>query len=232
MPYDNYAATAYLTNSSNAAIAGTKYARAVEITVCYDGVMEGVSLNAQKLAGYTGVSFVLGMEDRNAVGGTTTFVVTADGKQVLQKLVRQGTFSTVVIPFGKAAVFNFAATVPSTGCDYLLLANPMAIGGAQPSAQQPAPQPAPSGGTPVLQLVSTTVSAGGQETALVTTAKNASVGIIIDYPDGSQVLVGPKRAGPDGHLVYTWQVPAGTHGTVHLVVDKGGAVAEGTFTVS
>jgi len=217
--------TAYLVNDDHAVIAGTKYAHAVQINTC--GVTQGVSINVQRLTGYRAISFVLGLEDQSPVNATMTLVVTADGNQVYKKLVRQGSISTVEIPFGKAQVFNFSAETSS--CEaYLLLANPVAL---PTGSTSPVPPSIPTGKITV-QFFSTTVTAGGQQVALVATASNASVTLVIDYPNGSQMVIGPRQAGPDGHLAVTWAIPSGVHGPIHVTVDSAGMVAQGSFTVS
>jgi hypothetical protein len=217
--------TAYLVNDDHAVIGGTKYPRAVEINTC--GPVQGVSINTRKLAGYRAISFVLGLEDRSPSDATMTFVVTADGNQVYKKLVRQGSLSTVQIPFDNAQVLNLSADTSS--CEaYLLLANPVALPGG---ATSPAPPPIP-GGKATVKLFSATVAPGGQQVALVATAGDASVTLVVDYPNGSQIVIGPMQAGADGHLALTWTIPSGVHGTVHVTVDSEGKVLQGTFSVS
>jgi hypothetical protein len=82
-----------------------------------------------------------------------------------------------------------------------------------------------------LTLLSTAVIPGGQQAALVVTAPGASVVIVVNYPDGSQTLVGPKRTAADGKLVYTWSTPKGMHGTVHVTVVSAAGVAQSSFSV-
>jgi hypothetical protein len=72
---------------------------------------------------------------------------------------------------------------------------------------------------------------GANQTVVVTTTANSWVTMVMTFPDSSQVVVGPKRAGSNGHLTYTWKIPAGQHGIVRLVV-VGASVAQGSFTVS
>lgn len=96
-----------------------------------------------------------------------------------------------------------------------------------------APPPAVVGvAAPTLKFLSATAAAGSQEVALVVAGKSASVSIVIDYPSGAQVVVGPKTAGADGHLVYTWTIPKGTAGKVVVTVVSGGKATQGTFTAS
>ncbi|MDB5057960.1 MAG: hypothetical protein JWO59_1432, partial [Chloroflexi bacterium] len=97
------------------------------------------------------------------------------------------------------------------------------------------PAPPPAAGTipaPTLKFLSATATAGSQAVALVVAGKNASVGIVIDYPTGVQVFGGLKTAGADGHLVYTWTIPKGTTGKVVVTVVSAGKVKQGTISVS
>ncbi|MDB5059105.1 MAG: hypothetical protein JWO59_2577 [Chloroflexi bacterium] len=100
---------------------------------------------------------------------------------------------------------------------------------AAPQAPPPAAGGVPA---PTLKFLSPTATAGSQEVALVVAGKNAAVGIVIDYPTGVQVVVGPKTAGADGHLVYTWTIPKGTTGKVVVTVVSAGKVKQGTISVS
>lgn len=96
--------------------------------------------------------------------------------------------------------------------------------------------PVPGAGTAqpgplVLKLAATSLAAGGQQTVQATAAKGAAVALVVDYPDGSQLVV-PGHAGADGHYAYSWAIPAAVHGTVKIWLDAGGSVAQATFTVS
>jgi hypothetical protein len=75
------------------------------------------------------------------------------------------------------------------------------------------------------------LAAGGQQTVQATAGKNASVALVVDYPDGSQLVV-PGHAGADGHYSYSWAIPGSVHGTVKVWLDAGGSIAHATFTVS
>ena len=54
--------------------------------------------------------------------------------------------------------------------------------------------------------------------------------VVITYPSGSQQVLGPKKAGADGHFAYSWVVPGGMAGIVHVVVVSS-SVAQATFTI-
>jgi hypothetical protein len=56
--------------------------------------------------------------------------------------------------------------------------------------------------------------------------------LVIDYPHGPQMVLGPKQAGPDGHLALTRTIPSGVHDTVHVTADIASKVAQSMFTVS
>lgn len=223
----NYDTTAFLVSDPSATIAGVKYARAVSINAC-DGNVEGVSLNTARLPGYKAISFDLGMVDRDSVTDAMTFTVTADGNPVYSKTLRQGQMFHVVAPFSKAQVLSFSANEIQGDCVQLIMGNPEALaGGAPPAGSGGATSP---GGATSLHIVSTTVLAGGLQQATVTTAKRASVTLVVTYPDGSQAALGPRQATSGGHLTFTWTVPAGLHGTVRVVAVSSG-VAQGTFQV-
>ena len=82
-----------------------------------------------------------------------------------------------------------------------------------------------------LTFLSASVSPGSQQAALVATAANASVVIVVTYPDGSQTVIGPKRTTADGKLVYTWSIPKNVHGTVQVAAVSAGGVAQSSFVV-
>jgi uncharacterized protein DUF642 len=91
----------------------------------------------------------------------------------------------------------------------------------------PGTQPAPL----TLTLASASLGAGAQQTVQATAAKGASVALVVDYPDGSQLVV-PGHAGPDGHYAYSWALPSSIHGTVKVWLDAGGSIGQATFSVS
>ena len=82
-----------------------------------------------------------------------------------------------------------------------------------------------------LAVGSASVTAGAKQTLTIVVGKGAALGLIIDYPDGTQV-VAPAHAGADGHYTYTWAIPATVHGTVHVLVDSAGTIARATFSVA
>jgi choice-of-anchor C domain-containing protein len=85
-------------------------------------------------------------------------------------------------------------------------------------------------GTVTLQLAAPTVTSGSQQTVQGAAGKNAAVALVVDYPDGTQ-LVAALKAGADGHYSHTWTVPASTHGLVQVLVDSAGKTARRTFTL-
>jgi len=138
--------------------------------------------------------------------------------------------------------FVFTATSASTTIEFQALFTKgywVALDNVQVRAIQP---PAASGtptpgagtgiitGTVTLQLAVPSLLAGGRQMVQGIAARNAAVALVVDYPDGTQLLV-PLKAGPDGHYTDTWAVPASVHGLVHVLVDSVGTSAHGSFTV-
>jgi len=203
-------------------IAGEHFARALIM-----GSLQTASFNTARIPGYGALQAQVGITDNSDAGTTAPLIITGDGKVLYSHVFTYGQVAVrIVVPFGKAQAITIANGL--AGSQNLLLANPVLL----PSgASTPPTAPGASSGKASLQFFSATATAGGQQTALITAAKNALVAIVIDYPDGTQVIVPSKRAGPDGHYAYTWTVPDGIHGLVHITVDAAGAVTQGTFTV-
>jgi hypothetical protein len=109
-------------------------------------------------------------------------------------------------------------------------ATPPAFGSGPGTGSGGSGAAANGGGKTTLKLFSASVASGGQETALITTGPNAMLTVVITYPSGSQQVLGPKKAGADGHFAYSWVVPGGMAGIVHVVVVSG-SVAQATFTI-
>ena len=98
----------------------------------------------------------------------------------------------------------------------------------------PAAQQAPPG---TLQFVSVTspVSRGGSATVVVQTSPAASCTIVVTYKSGpsSAQGLGPKQAGADGQVSWTWMVGSRTTpGDWPITVTCGGQTIETTFTVT
>ena len=89
----------------------------------------------------------------------------------------------------------------------------------------------PSSSALSLTFLSATVSSGSQQVAQIVASKNALIGIVIDYPNGTQD-VKQVKAGADGHLIYMWSIPKGIDGQVTVTVVSRGKSATGTFAVS
>jgi len=230
-----YFHSAYLASDAKVLVAGTHYARAVELLSLNENHPASASINTQRLAGYVAVRFALGLKDSDDTTATMTFTATADGAQVYRRVLHQGALATqVTIPFGTARVIAFRAIKnddPKSAytAERLILGNPAALSAGSTQPAQPT-QTTPAG-TLELQVVSPVVAGGGQQTVIASTAPNASVTVVIDYPNGLQAVAGPRQAGGDGHLVYTWAVPGGVQGAVHVTVDSAGKVTQGSFVV-
>ena len=140
---------------------------------------------------------------------------------------------------------TFTATAVSTplafyawytpGNDGLGLDNVQVRAVLPPASGTPAqPAKTPEATTPAagvtLTLATPSVAQRGQQSVQVTAGKNAQLALVIDYPDGSQVVL-PTHAGPDGRYSYTWSIPSGIAGTIKVFLDAGGTVARASFTV-
>lgn len=144
---------------------------------------------------------------------TTIFVATATSTTIQFSLQYTGT------DFGDG---------PLVGLDNVQVRAIQGPGASQtPVAGPGGSQPGPLS----LKLSSASLAAGGHQTVQAIAGKGASVALVVDYPDGSQLVV-PGHAGVDGHYSYSWAVPAAVHGTVKVWLDAGGSVAQATFTVS
>ncbi|HVC83273.1 MAG TPA: NPCBM/NEW2 domain-containing protein [Chloroflexota bacterium] len=223
--------------ANNNAIAGATYAKATLL-----GTNNAyVTLFTHHFPGYAAFTTAVGVEDGSADNhsGTATLVVTVDGKLVktIAKVYGQAA-TTLTVPFGQASQIKLTLHMdPNPKKDlYMLLGNPTVLTSVPKSvAAPPAFGSGASGGNggsgkTTLTLFSASVAAGSQETALITTGANAALTVVITYPGGTQQVLGPKKAGPDGHFAYSWVVPGGIAGVARVVVVSSG-VAQATFTI-
>jgi Protein of unknown function (DUF642) len=154
------------------------------------------------------------------------------------KLVPNPPSTTYKIPWVKRTLV-FTATAASTTIEFdafYLHGYPLGLDNVQVRAIQTAaatgtPQPGGNTATVTLQLAAPTLAAGSQQTVQGTAGNNASVALVVDYPDGTQLLA-PLKAGTDGHYTYKWTVPTSVHGTVQVLGDSAGKSAHGSFVVS
>ncbi|HEY8286311.1 MAG TPA: hypothetical protein VIJ28_18140 [Chloroflexota bacterium] len=144
----------------------------------------------------------------------------------------------LTVPFGQASQIKLTLHENQKKQLYILLGNPTVL------TSVPKPVAAPpsfgsggnsggsgaGGGKTTLKLLSPSVASGSQETALITTGANAALTLVITYPDGTQQVLGPKKAGADGHFAYGWVVPGGMAGVTRVVAISSG-VAQATFTI-
>ena len=138
--------------------------------------------------------------------------------------------------------YVFTATTASTAIAFTALYTPgndaLGLDNVQVRTIQAAPSASSSSGAPTaspvatkLQLASATVAAGASETITVTAAPTGAVAPVIDAPNGTQVVV-PGHADGSGHYSFTWTVPSGVSGAVHVFADSAGSVAQGSLTIS
>ncbi|HVA92308.1 MAG TPA: hypothetical protein VNL71_20985 [Chloroflexota bacterium] len=226
--------------ANNNSISGETYAKATLLV----GNNSYVTLFTHHFPGYAAFTTAVGVEDGSvdSHSGTATLLVTVDGRLVKTINKVYGQIATILtVPFGQASQIKLTLHVdPNPKKDlYMLLGNPTVVTSVPKSV---APPPAfgsgggnggggnSGGGKTTLTLFSASVAAGSQETALITTGANASLTIVINYPNGTQQVLGPKKAGPDGHFAYSWVVPGGMAGPARVLVDSNG-VAQATFTI-
>lgn len=219
--------------ANNSAIAGAtyKYGTLLAFNNAY------VTLFTHKFPGYGAFTTAVGVVDGSvdAHPGTATVSVTVDGKLVKRITKAYGQAATIfTVPFGQASQIKLTLHENQPKGLYILLGNPTVVTSvAKPVATPPAigsGSGVAGSARTMLKLFSASVATGGQETALITTNANASLTVVITYPGGTQQVVGPKKAGGDGHFAYSWVVPGGVAGVVRVVVVSSG-VAQATFII-
>lgn len=218
--------------ADNSSIAGEAYARGTLIT----GNKAYVTLFTHHFPGYAAFTAAVGVPDGSVDSGpgSVSLLVTVDGKLVRTITKVYGQAATILtVPFGQASQIKLTVRENQAKNLYVLLGNPSVLTSVPRSV---APPPSfgsggtgGSGGT-TMKLFSASVSAGSQETALVTTGAGVDLTLVITYPGGAQQVVGPKKAGADGHFAYSWVIPGGVAGVARVVVVSGG-VAQATFTI-
>ncbi|MGH2347042.1 MAG: NPCBM/NEW2 domain-containing protein [Chloroflexota bacterium] len=200
-----------------------------------------VTLFTHKFPGYAAFTAAVGVEDGSVDNhpGTAILSVTVDGKLVktITKSYGQAA-TTLTVPFGQASQIKLTLHENQKKDLYMLLGNPAVVTRVpKPVATPPAFGSGSGagngggvGGTTTLRLSAASAASGSQETALITTGANAMFTVVITYPGGTQQVLGPKKAGADGHFAYSWVVPSGVAGVARVVVVSGG-VAQATFTI-
>lgn len=208
-----------VSGSAAGSVAGVTYAHAIELSFA----RATASIFTRAFPGYDAVQFDVGLSDSGQfTGDTGELLVSVDGVTVKDLRLTYGhQASHVVIPFAKASTITL--TVGPATAKKLVIGNPT----LRPVAVA---QQGPTGAKLTVQAFSRSVSAGGQETLLVTTRALTMLTIVIVYPDSSQRVVGPRQADADGHLADTWSVPAAVTGTCHVVV-IGASVVQTTFSI-
>jgi hypothetical protein len=222
--------------ANNNTIAGATYKYAILLADNH----AYVTILPHAFPGYAAFTTAVGVEDGDADNhpGTATLVVTVDGRRVktIAKVYDQAA-TTLTVPFGQASQIKLTLVENQPRDLYLLLGNPAVV----PSIPKPIATPpsfgssgysgkGAAGNETTLKMFSASVTAGSQETALITTGANAVLTVVIRYPGGSQQVVGPRKAGADGHFAYSWTVPRGVTGLVRVVVVSS-SVVQATFTI-
>lgn len=224
------------------AIAGAKYAKAT--LLAWNGAY--VTLFTHQFPGYAALTVAVGIVDggNDNHPGTVTVSATIDGRVFKSITKTYGQAATqLTVPFGQSSQIKLSIHENQKLGFYVLLGNPTLVTSI-PKAVATPPAFGSGGGTgsggsgvagtgsgkTTLKLFSASVASGGQETALISTGSNATLTVVITYPSGSQQVLGPKKAGADGNFAYSWVVPGGMAGIVHVVVVSS-SVAQATFTI-
>ena len=201
-----------------------------------------VTLFPHAFPGYAAFTVAVGVVDGTSQPGTESLLITVDGKPFKTVTKSYGQAATMItVPFGHASQIMLTARANQKKNLYLLLGNPTVTTVAPKPVATPEPIAGGNNGggntgvgsvstKTTLKLFSASVSAGSQETALITTGHGAELTVVITYPGGSQQVLGPKKAGADGNFAYTWSVPTGMAGIVHVVVVSS-SVSQAAFTI-
>ena len=181
----------------------------------FPGNTEGASLNAHALVGYNAVVFKAGFQEGSG-GGSAELRISRDNRLYRTVILRNGfPAQTIQILFAGAGTIELALVVGAE--EHLALAEPTAI--------------LATGRGVALALGATSVQPGALLPISVTTAPSAPVALIIAYPDGTELAVGPTPASARGKFSYALRVPPTVHGTVRVVAVTDKVVAQATFTV-
>jgi hypothetical protein len=180
------------------------------------------SFNATLLHGYNTVTFLLGIDDASATGTIASLVVLRDHVFYKGFAVQSGMAAIrVIIPFLGHTIITFQAQTGSTKYTMLDLGNLEAVYFR-----------ATSRAVVPLRLTAPSVVSGGSQTIFVATAPTGSFTLVITYPNGTQVVVGPKLADAAGQFRYAWSLPSGVTGTVHVALIEGsGTITQASFTI-
>jgi hypothetical protein len=180
------------------------------------------SFNATMLHGYNTVTFLLGTDDASPTGTIASLVVLRDHVFYKGFAVHSGMAAIrVIIPFLGHTTVTFQVQTGST--KYILLD----LGNLEALYFRPTPR-----AVVALRLNAPAVVNGGNQTLIVTTAPIGSFILAITYPNGTQVVVGPKQADAAGQYRYAWSIPSGMTGTVHVVLIEGsGKITQAGFTI-
>ena len=206
-----------------------------------------VTLYTHHFPGYAAFTVAVGIEDGSENHpGTVTVSATIDGRVFKNITKSYGQAATqLTVPFGQASQIKISMHDNQKQTFYVLLGNPTVVtsvpkavatppafgtGAGTGSGTSGTAGKGNSGAKTTLKLFSPSVASGSQETALITTTPNAMLTVVITYPSGSQQVLGPKKAGADGNFAYSWMVPAGMAGIVHVVVVSS-SVAQATFII-
>lgn len=124
-----------------------------------------------------------------------------------------------------------AASTPLTfSAQYTQQNYPLGLDNVQVRAIQDSSSAQPAAARPAVHITSPSIAAGDKQVVQVSAGKRAALALVIDYPDGTQVVT-PARTRADGTYTYSWTIAAGIHGTVQVTVVSAGNIAQGSFQV-
>lgn len=201
-------------------VAGQKAHRALYLL--RDGA--GISINMQPFRAYNALAFDVGADDSTDSGTVGKVIFYGDGTQLASFNVMPGVSARhEIVDLGLHTIIRVVRQSNDSGSNgaYALVNPELVHQGAPPS-------PPPS-----IVLASGMVQAGAQQTIDVSTQANKTVTLLVVYPNGKHLAVGPQKSGPTGHDIYTFTVPSGTHGQAQVVaVITGVGIAQSTFNIS
>jgi len=180
-----------------------------------------ISTNMQSFRAYNALTFDLGARDDTSTGTTGSVVVYGDDTLLGSYVVTpHRPVRHIVVRLGAHTIIRLVRQ-SSDNSGYYILANAALV-------QQGLPVPPP----PAITLQGPTSTIGAQQAVDVATQRGAQITIMVVFAMGQHLVDGPHRAGPTGHYLHVFTVPAGSTGraqVVAVVTDFG--VAQTTFVV-
>jgi len=214
-------------------IQGTSYPLVIYLT----HNSSSISFGADNFPGYNAVSFGLGSNDTTTFDASSRFQVFGDGVLLAsfqpaslkgrQHIVRFGTHRVITFTRqGDNDVGNWALINPT-------LVEPHKSTTSTSSARgtRAAPVAGTMHSTSASLTMAPVVPSGRTEVVNVTTKPGVFVSMIVSFPQGKPLIIGPTKASALGRWSYTFAVPRGDSGKSSVVVVAGGQLLTGGFTI-